>query len=87
VPHPRHRPRLAEVPEFVANADLAEVLDFDSAWLGRRLAEVGCQSTRDRVTSEDGQTRQIRGYLTANLLATATRLRDRDASESSDGEL
>lgn len=59
-------------PEFISTADLAEVLDFDPAWLGRRLAELGCQSTRDRVTSESGKVRQIRGYLTADLLAAMT---------------
>jgi S-DNA-T family DNA segregation ATPase FtsK/SpoIIIE len=78
--------RGAEVPEFLATADLADMLDFDPAWLGRRLAELGCQSTRERITSEDGRTRQIRGYLTADLLATASGLRDREPSESTDGE-
>jgi hypothetical protein len=77
---------LSDVPEFLATAELAEVLDFDPAWLGRRLAELGCQSTRERVMSEDGRTRQIRGYLTADLLVTAAGLRDREAPESSDGE-
>ena len=61
-------------PEFISNAELAEVLDFDPAWLGRRLAELGCQSVRERVTEESGQSRQVRGYLTADLLdAVATR--------------
>jgi S-DNA-T family DNA segregation ATPase FtsK/SpoIIIE len=73
-----------ETPEFISTADLAEVLDFDPAWLGRRLAELGCQSTRERVTSEDGRTRQIRGYLTADLFAAAVALQD---GESPDGEL
>ncbi|WP_459709350.1 cell division protein FtsK [Actinophytocola sp. KF-1] len=82
-----HLDGLAEEPEFLATAELAEVLDFDSAWLGRRLAELGCQSTRDRVTAEDGRARQIRGYLVADLLATATALQDRGASEPTDGEL
>jgi DNA segregation ATPase FtsK/SpoIIIE, S-DNA-T family len=65
-----------ETPEFISTADLAEVLDFESAWLGRRLAELGCQSTRDRITSEDGRVRQIRGYLTADLYAAADAARD-----------
>ena len=61
-------------PEFISNAELAEVLDFDPAWLGRRLAELGCQSVRERVTEESGQSRQVRGYLTAELLdSVATR--------------
>ncbi len=60
-----------EVAEFISTADLAEALDLDPAWLGRRLAELGCQSTRDRVTSEDGRVRQIRGYLAADLYDAA----------------
>lgn len=39
-------------------------------------AELGCQSTRDRVTSEDGRVRQIRGYLAADLYAAADAARD-----------
>ena len=81
-----HLDGLSEVPEFLATAALAEVLDLDPAWLGRKLAELGCQSTRDRVTAEDGKTRQIRGYLVADLLATATALQDREAPEPTDGE-
>ena len=62
------------------------MLDLDPAWLGRRLAELGCQFTRERVTTEDGRTRQIRGYLTTDLLAAATALRY-DEAESLDGQL
>ena len=65
-----------EAPEFISTADLAEVLDFDPAWLGRRLAALGCQSTRERVTSESGRARQIRGYVVADLLAAAETARD-----------
>src|SRR3954470_5631460 len=71
-----HLDELDEAPEFVSTADLAEVLDFDAAWLGRRLAELGCQSTRERVTSESGRVRQIRGYLVADMLAAADAARD-----------
>ncbi|TDV43680.1 cell division protein FtsK [Actinophytocola oryzae] len=76
-----HLDELGDVPEFVSTAELAEALEFDPAWLGRRLAELGCQSTRERVTSESGKVRQIRGYLTADLFAAA------EDSGSSDGEL
>ncbi|MGB8502483.1 hypothetical protein, partial [Mycobacterium sp.] len=71
-----HLDELDEAPEFISTADLAEVLDFDAAWLGWRLAELGCQSTRERVTSESGRTRQIRGYLVADLIAAADAARD-----------
>jgi S-DNA-T family DNA segregation ATPase FtsK/SpoIIIE len=79
-----HLNELDETPEFISTADLAEVLDFDPAWLGRRLAELGCQSTRERVTSETGRARQIRGYLVADLFAAAEAAQDAD---SPDGEL
>lgn len=42
--------------------------------------------TRDRITAEDGRTRQIRGYLTTALLATGTALQDCEASEPTEGE-
>ena len=76
-----HLDELGEVPEFVSAAELAEALEFDAARLGRRLVELGCQSTRERVTSESGKVRQIRGYLTADLFAAA------EGTGSSDGEL
>ena len=79
-----HLDELDEAPEFISTADLAEVLDLDPAWLGRRLAELGCQSTRERVTSESGRVRQIRGYLVADVFAAAEAARDND---SPDGEL
>jgi S-DNA-T family DNA segregation ATPase FtsK/SpoIIIE len=79
-----HLDELDEAPEFISTADLAEVLDFDAAWLGRRLAELGCQSTRERVNSVSGRVRQIRGYLVADLLASAEAAQD---SDSLDGEL
>jgi DNA segregation ATPase FtsK/SpoIIIE, S-DNA-T family len=71
-----HLDELDDQPEFISTADLAEVLDLDPAWLGRRLAELGCQSTRERVTSESGRARQIRGYLVADLLTAAETARD-----------
>lgn len=71
-----------DLPEFLSAADLAEVLDCDAAWLGRQLAELDCRSTRDRVTSETGQVRQVRGYLTSELLAAA----DRHRNDESTGE-
>jgi DNA segregation ATPase FtsK/SpoIIIE, S-DNA-T family len=76
-----HLDELGELPEFISTAELAEALEFDPAWLGRRLAELGCQSTRERVTSESGKVRQIRGYLTADLFAAA------EDTGSSGGEL
>jgi S-DNA-T family DNA segregation ATPase FtsK/SpoIIIE len=68
-----HLDELENLPEFISTADLAGVLDADPAWLGRRLGELGCQSNRERVTTDTGQVRQIRGYLTVYLYAAAAR--------------
>jgi S-DNA-T family DNA segregation ATPase FtsK/SpoIIIE len=67
---------LADAPEFISTADLAGSLELDPVWLGRRLAEWGCQSTRERVTTETGSVRQIRGYFIADLYAAADVVRD-----------
>jgi S-DNA-T family DNA segregation ATPase FtsK/SpoIIIE len=71
---------LDSVPEFVSAADLAEMVETDPAWLGRRLGELGCRSIRERIPQETGEVRQIRGYLTADLYAAA-------AAVQRDGEL
>jgi S-DNA-T family DNA segregation ATPase FtsK/SpoIIIE len=76
-----HLDGVDEAPEFVSNAGLADVLEFDPAWLGRRLAELGCRSTRDRVVAEDGRARQVRGYLTSDLFAAADVAREGEASD------
>ncbi len=72
-----------EAPDFIPTAELADVLDFEPAWLGRRLAELGYQSTRERVTEESGKVRQIRGYLTADLLAAVSATRDGELRQES----
>jgi DNA segregation ATPase FtsK/SpoIIIE, S-DNA-T family len=71
-----------DAPEFISTADLADALDLDSTWLGRRLGELGCRSTRERIPTEDGRVRQIRGYFTADLMAAAEAV---DGDESPDG--
>jgi DNA segregation ATPase FtsK/SpoIIIE, S-DNA-T family len=77
-----HLEEIDSQPEFVSTADLAEMLDLDAAWLGRRLGELGCRSTRERITTETGQVRQIRGYQIEDLYAAAASIRD---DETADG--
>jgi len=71
-----HLDESESLPDFIATADLAEALDLDAAWLGRRLGELGCRSTRERVATEGSQVRQIRGYLIADLYAAAEAVRE-----------
>jgi S-DNA-T family DNA segregation ATPase FtsK/SpoIIIE len=52
--------------EFVPTAELVEVLDAEATMFGRQMSECGCQPTRRR-TEQDGTTRQVRGYLTADI--------------------
>jgi len=70
-----HLTEFDRYPTFVSTADLADALDLDPTWLGRRLAELGCQPTRDRVTDESGRVRQLRGYRTADLREAAEQCR------------
>ncbi len=58
--------------DFIPTAELAEALDAEANWFGRAMAELGCSSTRQRVTGEDGRVRQVRGYRTADVRAAIT---------------
>lgn len=60
--------------EFVPTTELVEALDAEPNALGRAMADLGCSSTRDRVTAEDGTVRQVRGYRLTDLRAAATAL-------------
>jgi S-DNA-T family DNA segregation ATPase FtsK/SpoIIIE len=69
--------------DFVPTAELVTALEIDPKSFGLHMAEVGCRPTRDRVTSEEG-TRQVRGYLTADIRAAVARFREAGAL---DGEV
>ncbi|WP_290050097.1 FtsK/SpoIIIE domain-containing protein [Amycolatopsis solani] len=62
--------------DFVPTAELLEALDADRRTFSQQMSEVECRPTRDRVTSEDGETRQVRGYLTADIRRAVQRVRD-----------
>jgi S-DNA-T family DNA segregation ATPase FtsK/SpoIIIE len=55
--------------EFVPTAELVEALGVEPTAFGLQMGDLGCGSTRGRVTTEDGTTRQVRGYLTAQIRA------------------
>jgi S-DNA-T family DNA segregation ATPase FtsK/SpoIIIE len=55
--------------EFIPTAELVEALDVEPNSFGRAMADAGCPSTRDRITGDDGETRRVRGYLTADIRA------------------
>ena len=58
--------------EFIPTAELVEALDVEPNSFGRAMADLGCPSTRDRITGEDGETRRVRGYRTADIKAAMT---------------
>ena len=43
--------------------------------LSRQMADLGCRPTRVRTPTEDGTSRQVRGYLTADIQAAADAIR------------
>ncbi|MFL6118042.1 cell division protein FtsK [Actinophytocola sp.] len=55
--------------EFIPTAELVEALDVEPNSFGRAMTDLGCPSTRDRITTEDGESRRVRGYSTADIRA------------------
>lgn len=58
---------------------LVDALDIDPATFAQQMREQGCEPTRDRVPSDDGRLRQVRGYRTADIRA-AVRASQHDES-------
>ena len=57
--------------EFIPTAELVEALDVEPTVFGRQMGELGCRPRPRRITTEDGTSRQVRGYLTAEIRAAA----------------
>ncbi|OQO89649.1 cell division protein FtsK [Saccharomonospora piscinae] len=60
--------------EFVPTSELVEALDVEPNAFGRQMSDLGCSSQRRRVTAEDGDVRQVRGYLVAEVRTAADSL-------------
>jgi DNA segregation ATPase FtsK/SpoIIIE, S-DNA-T family len=59
--------------EFVPTAGLTDELDMEPSLFARQMSELGCRPTRHYVPTEDGATRRVRGYLTADIRAAIDR--------------
>ncbi|TDP97936.1 FtsK/SpoIIIE domain-containing protein [Labedaea rhizosphaerae] len=59
--------------EFVPTAELVDALDVEPNAFGRAMADLGCSSTRDRITGDDGEARRVRGFRTADIRAAMSR--------------
>ncbi len=73
----------ADGREFVPTAELIDALDVEPTAFGRQMGELGCRPRPGRITTEDGTTRQARGYVTAEIRAAAAAHRD-DAGSDGD---
>ena len=62
--------------EFIPTAELVTALGIDRATLSRQLSDLECRPTRERVTTEDGTMRQVRGYLIADIRTAVEAMRD-----------
>jgi S-DNA-T family DNA segregation ATPase FtsK/SpoIIIE len=60
--------------EFIPTAELVEALNGEPTAFGRQMGELGCRPRPGRITTEDGTTRQIRGYFTADIRAAVAAL-------------
>jgi S-DNA-T family DNA segregation ATPase FtsK/SpoIIIE len=72
---------------FVPVAELAEALAVELTTFGRQMGALGCRSQRNRITGEDGRTRQVRGYFTADIRAAVDACRDGGGVEVLDAEV
>ncbi|MBV8891745.1 MAG: cell division protein FtsK, partial [Acidobacteria bacterium] len=59
--------------EFVPTAELTDELDIEPSLFARQMSELGCRPTRQYVPTDDGATRRVRGYLTADIRAAINR--------------
>jgi S-DNA-T family DNA segregation ATPase FtsK/SpoIIIE len=55
--------------EFVPTAELVEALDVEPTAFGRQMGQLGCRPRPGRISTEDGTSRQARGYLMADIRA------------------
>jgi DNA segregation ATPase FtsK/SpoIIIE, S-DNA-T family len=53
--------------EFVPTAELIDALEVEPTAFGRQMGELGCRPRPGRIIGEDGVSRQVRGYLTADI--------------------
>ncbi len=70
--------------EFITSAELITAVNIDRATLSRQMTDLGCRPTRERIPSEDGTLRQIRGYLTADIRAATQAIRDGQLPDTDD---
>ncbi|WAL63763.1 FtsK/SpoIIIE domain-containing protein [Amycolatopsis cynarae] len=60
-----------DVREFIPTAELVEALGVEPTAFGKQMGDLGCRPDRRRVAGDEGEVRQIRGYLTADIHAAA----------------
>ena len=60
--------------EFVPTAELVDALDVEPSTFARQMGELGCRPTRNRIPTDDGGVRRVRGYFTADLRAAIDRV-------------
>jgi S-DNA-T family DNA segregation ATPase FtsK/SpoIIIE len=70
--------------EFVPTAELLDALEADPKTFARQMGELGCRPSRDRVTTEDGEVRQVRGYLTAEIRSSVDRATEGEDTPAED---
>ncbi|MEO7194127.1 MAG: hypothetical protein ABIZ05_04780 [Pseudonocardiaceae bacterium] len=52
------------------------------ATLSQQLSDLGCRPKRERIPTEDGTPRQVRGYLIPDIRAVAKATRDGNPPEA-----
>ncbi|MCA1224921.1 FtsK/SpoIIIE domain-containing protein [Saccharopolyspora sp. 6M] len=59
--------------DFVPSAELTAALDVVPGIFAQQMGELGCRPTRNRIAGDNGETRRVRGYFTAEIRAAVQR--------------
>jgi S-DNA-T family DNA segregation ATPase FtsK/SpoIIIE len=70
--------------EFIPTAELITALGIDRATLSRHMNELNCRPTRERIPTDDGTLRQVRGYLIADIRTAAEAIRNGHQPDTED---
>ncbi|MCX2729500.1 FtsK/SpoIIIE domain-containing protein [Saccharopolyspora sp. NFXS83] len=59
--------------DFVPSGELTAALGVVPGIFAQQMGDLGCRPTRNRVPADDGETKRVRGYFTAEIRAAVQR--------------
>ena len=72
---------------FIPTAELIETLGVEPRTFAQHMTELGCPPKRERITTDDGTERQVRGYHTADIRTAIQAHSTQNTADVMDAEL